>query len=73
MALDLYSKAIFTLIAVALAALAVGQFMPGPVVAQGSGCGTMEWDPCYVQGTEACSRVGLGLQNCLNVNVKTGG
>ena len=34
MALDRYSKVIFTAIAVALTALAVGQFMPGPVVAQ---------------------------------------
>lgn len=47
MALDRYSKVIFTVIAVALAALAVGQFMPGPVVAQGSGCGET-WAPCSV-------------------------
>jgi hypothetical protein len=34
MQFDRYSKAVLTVIAVALAVIAVGQFRPGPVVAQ---------------------------------------
>ncbi len=47
MLVDRYTKIVLTVIAVALAALAVSQFVPAPVVAQGSSCGSPE-DPCYV-------------------------
>ena len=50
MALDRYSKVIFTLIALALAALAVGQFVPNPATAQGAGCGSYT-NPCYVSSS----------------------
>ena len=51
MVLDRYSKIILTVIALALAVIAVGQLVPKPVVAQGgAGCGIVFYEPCYVIG-----------------------
>jgi len=62
MTMDRYSKVIFTVIALALATLAVGQFMPGSAVAQGAGCGSSPNSPCYV---EAASNGGLSVDTDL--------
>ena len=51
MQMDFYSKAVMTVIAVALAVLAVGQFSPGPAVAQGGSCGTSRSNSCYFEIT----------------------
>jgi hypothetical protein len=52
MRVDWYSKVVLTLIAVALAVIAVGQLIPGPVVAQGASCGLSRGNPCYVEAAD---------------------
>ncbi len=48
--LDGYTKLVLTVIAVALTALAVGQFRPERAVAQGAGCGDI-FNPCFITTT----------------------
>lgn len=48
--IDNYTKAVLTVIAVALTAIAV-QMASGPAIAQGSGCGASWYDPCSVEVT----------------------
>ena len=48
---DLYTKAVLTVIAAALCCLAIrGPALFGPAIAQGSACGAY-LDPCHVKGT----------------------
>ncbi|WP_072396585.1 hypothetical protein [Hyphomicrobium sp. CS1GBMeth3] len=50
--IDLYTKAVLTVIAVALCLIAVrGSAVFGPAIAQGSSCGESIMNPCYVEGT----------------------
>jgi hypothetical protein len=49
MTIDLYTKAVLTVIAVALWAIAVRE--PGPAIAQASICGDSKRNACYVRGT----------------------
>ena len=48
MQMDFYSKAVMTVIAVALAVLAIGQFSPNTAIAQGASCGSSASNPCYI-------------------------
>jgi len=44
---DTYTKAVLTVIAIALTVIAVRGIGPGSAIAQGSGCGNFD-NPCYV-------------------------
>ena len=46
---DLHSKIILTIIALALAGLLAVQLAPQPAKAQGGGCGDTVYNPCYVK------------------------
>ena len=49
---DLYTKIILTVIALALAGLLTVQLTPQPAKAQGGGCGDTVYNPCYVKVIE---------------------
>jgi hypothetical protein len=50
--IDLYTKTVLTVIAVALCVIAVkGLAVFGPAVAQGTTCGDRTWNACYVRVT----------------------
>ena len=49
---DLYTKIILTIIALALAGLLAFQLAPQPAKAQGGGCGDTVYSPCYVKVVE---------------------
>jgi hypothetical protein len=52
MHVDLYTKSVLTVIAVALSVIAVrGAYAPTPAAALGSGCGSFRHDPCHIKGT----------------------
>ena len=49
---DLHTKIILTIIALALAGLLAVQLVPQPAKAQGGGCGDSVYNPCYVKVIE---------------------
>jgi hypothetical protein len=61
MLVDRYTKTVLTLIAAALMALAVGQFMPKSAVAQAGTCGTPN-NPCYVTN-DGLNDLGVDVNN----------
>jgi hypothetical protein len=56
--IDLYTKAVLTVIALALCVIAIrGPFMFGAPIDQGSACGSSLQDPCHVTGSVEISKI----------------
>ncbi len=66
--LDLYSKVVLTVIAVALSAIAYSEFAQ-PAFAIGDACGS-RFDPCYVEVSEAIEVRGyVGINGIVEAEV----
>jgi hypothetical protein len=62
MHVDLYTKCVLTVIAVALSVIAFrGPYAPTPAVAQGADCGAYRHDPCHITGTVKIDAGPFGL------------